>query len=315
MTVLLFSILLAINLGAGCYLTLANPLKVSEQTSTKLIFIIRPKVFLGVGIFFSQLFVLFLFASIVFAPITQLVCNRYPNNISTSNIDLSAGQNTLTVMCKLTENYWFGQEKSEVLVSELLEAKLETEMQTDSQVKPKYSYKILLLTDKDSFPFTDRTYPKFKLEELQSIELRINKFLKPPTENNLAVILDDTFMGYIVVRVTVFCGILALLVASPGLFITCNLDKEANIVKLSRYRWFGTLGKTVFQYYLNEITDVKLERIDTSIDEYFFRVILVLESGDNLPLTPNYTSNYINGDSIVRVTKDFLELKHKDSAR
>ncbi|MEH2025579.1 MAG: hypothetical protein V7K62_18670 [Nostoc sp.] len=188
-------------------------------------------------------------------------------------------------------------------------------MQTDSQVKPRYSYKILLLTDKDSFPFTDRTYPKFKLEELQSIVLRINKFLKNPTDNNLAVILDDTFMGYIVVRFTVFCGILALLIASPGLFIICNLDKETNTVKISRYRWFGTLGKTVFQYSLNEITDVKLERIDTSIDEYFFRVILVLESGDNLPLTPNYTSNYINGDSIVRVTKDFLELKHKDSAR
>ncbi|WP_334866460.1 hypothetical protein [Nostoc sp.] len=202
-----------------------------------------------------------------------------------------------------------------MLVSELLEAKLETEMQTDSQVKPRYSYKILLLTDKDSFPFTDRTYPKFKLEELQSIVLRINKFLKNPTDNNLAVILDDTFMGYIVVRFTVFCGILALLIASPGLFIICNLDKETNTVKISRYRWFGTLGKTVFQYSLNEITDVKLERIDTSIDEYFFRVILVLESGDNLPLTPNYTSNYINGDSIVRVTKDFLELKHKDSAR
>ena len=76
MTVLLFTILLAINLGAGCYLSLANPLKVSEQTSTKLIFIIQPKVFLGVGIFFSQLFVLFLFATNVYTPITQLVCNR-----------------------------------------------------------------------------------------------------------------------------------------------------------------------------------------------------------------------------------------------
>ncbi|RCJ22085.1 hypothetical protein A6S26_22210 [Nostoc sp. ATCC 43529] len=276
MTSLLFAILLIINVGVGCYLTLANPLKVSEQTSTKLTFIIRPKVFLGVGIFFSQLFVLFLFATIVFTPITKLVCNRYPNNISTSNVGLSAGQNTLTVMCKLTENYWFGQQKSEVLVSELLEAKLEKEMQTDSQVKPRYSYKILLLTDKDSFPFTDRTYPKFKFEELQSIVLKINIFLKKPRENNLGVILDDAFMGYIVVRFTVFCGILALLVASPGLFITCNFDKETNTVKLSRYRWFGTLGKTVFQYSLNEITDVKLERIDTSIDECFFRVVLIL---------------------------------------
>ncbi len=119
MTILLITILLAINLGAGCYLTLANPLKLSEQTSNKLIFIIRPKVFLGVGIFFSQLFFLFLFATIVFTPITQLVCNRYPNNISTSNIDLSAGQNTLTVMCKLTKNNWLGREQSQTLVSEL----------------------------------------------------------------------------------------------------------------------------------------------------------------------------------------------------
>ncbi|MBN3887944.1 MAG: hypothetical protein HWQ43_01765 [Nostoc sp. JL31] len=308
MTVLLVAILLAINLGAGCYLTLANPLKVSEQTSTKLIFIIRPKVFLGVGIFFSQLFVLFLFASIVFTPITQLVCNRYPNNISTSNIDLSTRQNTLTVMCKLTKNNWLGREQSQTLVSELLEAKLETQIDTDGQAKY-YRYNILLLNDRDSFPFSRAGYPKLNLEELQSIVLRINKFLKNPIEKNLEVMLDEAFTGYISVMITVFCGILALLVASLGFFITCNFDKETNTVKLSRYRWFGTLGKTVFQYYLNEITDVKLERIDTSIDEYFFRVILVLESGDNLPLTPNYTSNYINGDSIVRVTKDFLELK------
>ncbi|WP_414516328.1 hypothetical protein [Nostoc sp. PCC 9305] len=314
MTVLLVAILLAINLGAGCYLTLANPLKVSEQTSTKLIFIIRPKVFLGVGIFFSQLFVLFLFATIVFTPITRLVCNRYPNNISTSNIDLSAGQNTLTVMCKLTKNNWLGREQSQTLVSELLEAKLETQIDTDGQAKY-YKYNILLLNDRDSFPFSRAGYPKLNLEELQSIVLRINDFLKTPIEKNLEVMLDETFTGYISVMITVFCGILALLVASLGLFITCNFDKETNTVKLSRYRWFGTLGKTVFQYSLSEITDVKLERIDTSIGEYFFRVILVLESGDYLPLTPNYTSNYINGDSIVRVTKDFLELKHKDSTR
>ncbi|MEH1917490.1 hypothetical protein [Nostoc sp.] len=305
MTVLLVAILLAINLGAGCYLTLANPLKVSEQTSTKLIFIIRPKVFLGVGIFFSQLFVLFLFATIVFTPITQLVCNRYPNNISTSNIDLSTRQNTLTVMCKLTKNNWLGREQSQTLVSELLEAKLETQIDTDGQAKY-YKYNILLLNDRDSFPFSRAGYPKLNLEELQSIVLRINKFLKNPIEKNLEVMLDEAFTGYISVMITVFCGILALLVASLGFFITCNFDKETNTVKLSRYRWFGMLGKTVFQYSLNEITDVKLERIDTSIDEYFFRVILVLESGDNLPLTPNYTSNYINGDSIVRLTKDFL---------
>ncbi|MEA5514849.1 hypothetical protein [Nodularia sp. UHCC 0506] len=318
MNFLLKAILLLINLGTGGYFILANPLKFSDKTSTKLTFHIRPKVFLGMGLLLSQFIVYFLFSTLMFAPITQLVCNRSTNNIAISNNNLSTTQNTLTVGCKLTNNDWFGQEKSQIILSELLEAKLETTIETDSQakpIKPNYVYDILLLNNTDTIPFTRVKYPKFKLEKLQSIVLIINNFLRNPLENNLAVQLDDSLVGYIYFIIAVFCGILTLLVASPGLFITCNFDKETNTVKFSRYRWFGTLGKTVFQYSLNEITDVKLERIDTSIDEYFFRVILVLESGDNLTLTPNYTSNYINGDSIVRVTKDFLELKHKDSAK
>lgn len=309
MDLLFQTILLLTTLVAVYYFSFANSLKISEQSSTKLTLSIRPRLFLGVGIFVSPLFILLLFASILFTPITQLVCNRYPNNISISNIDLSARQNTLKVICNLTENNWFGQKKSEVLVSELLEAKLETEMEIDSQHKPNYTYKILLLTNRDRFSFTRIGYPKFKLKEFQAIVLRINSFLNEPLENNLAVIFDDTSSGYIIFIITATCGILTFIVASAGLFITLNIDKEINTIKLSSYRWFGMLGKTVFQYSLNEITDVKLERIDTSIDEYFFRVILVLESGENLPLTPNYTSNYINGDSIVRVTKEFLELK------
>ncbi|MHC0063942.1 hypothetical protein ACWATR_13725 [Nostoc sp. UIC 10890] len=318
MNFLLRAILLLINLGTGGYFILANPLKFSDQTSTKLTFHIRPKVFLGMGLLLSQFIVYFLFSTLMFAPITQLVCNRSTNNIAISNNNLNTMQNTLTVECKLTNNDWFGQEKSQIIVSELLEAKLETTIETDSQVKPtkpNYVYEILLLNNTDKFPFTRVKYPKIKFEELQSIVLKINNFLTNPAEKNLSVKLDDSLVGYIYFIIAIFCGILAFLIAGAGIFITCNLDKEANIVKLSRYRWFGTLGKTVFQYSLNEITDVKLERIDTSIDEYFFRVILVLESGKNLPLTPNYTSNYINGDSIVRVTKDFLEIKHKDSAR
>jgi hypothetical protein len=309
MDLLFQSILLLIFLVATYYFIFAKSLKISEQTSTKLTLNIRPRLFLGTGIFVSPLFIFLLFATILFTPITQLVCNRSPNYTSISNLGLIAGQSNLTVMCNLIEKDWFGQKKNGVQIFDLLEAKLETEMEIDSLGKPIRIYKILLLNDKDSFPFTRKTYTKFQLEQLQSIVLKINDFLTNPLEKNLAVILDDTCIGYIILIITLFCGLLTLLVASAGLFITCHFDKETNTVKLSRYRWFGILGKTVFQYSLNEITAVKLEKIDTSIDEHFFQVILVLESGENLQLTPNYTPKHINADFIFRVTKNFLELK------
>ena len=160
MEFLLKTILLLINLVAGYYFIFANPLKFSVQTSTKITLNVRPIVFLWTGIFVSQLFVLLLFATISLTRITQLICNRLPNNISISNIDLSAKKNTLTVRCNLTSNYWFGYKKSELQVSELLEAKLENEVEIASQNKPKYTYKILLITPRDSFTFTHITHHK-----------------------------------------------------------------------------------------------------------------------------------------------------------
>lgn len=97
------------------------------------------------------------------------------------------------------------------------------------------------------------------------------------------------------------------LLATVDLFIHCEFDKEANTITISRYRWFGKLKKTVFQSSLNEITDVKVERIDTSIDEFYSRVILVIESGDKLLLTPNYTEYYIDGGYIIKLVKNFLQ--------
>ena len=104
MNFLLRAILLLINLGTGCYFIITNPLKFSDQTSTKLTFHIRPKVFLGMGLFFSQFMVYFLFSTLMFTPVTQIVCHRSTNKILISNNNLSTAQNTLAVLCKLTNN-------------------------------------------------------------------------------------------------------------------------------------------------------------------------------------------------------------------
>lgn len=304
---LLVVILLMINLGSAYCFMLANPLKISEQTSIRLLFTIRPKVFLGLGIFFSQLAVFYLFIIFMITPITQLTCDRSPNNIS--NINGSESQNKLSVICTLTENDWFGSEKTRILISELYEAKLETQIETNSQGQPEYWYQVLLLTDVGSIPFAHKMPNRFKIETMQSIASTINNFLVSSTEESLAVKNDDSIANYIIFIVALFWGLVAFLLAAAGLFIHCNFDKEANTLKITRYRWFGKLKRTVFQSSLNEITDVKVERIDTSIDKFYSRVILLLESGDSLLLTPDYTEYYIDGGYIVKLVKNFLKSK------
>lgn len=302
---LLVVILLMINLCAAYYFMLANPLKISEQTSIRLSFTIRPKAFLGLGIFFSQFSVFYLFIIFMITPITQLTCDRSPNNIS--NINGSESQNKLSVICTLTENDWFGSEKTRILISELHEAKLETQIETNSQGQPEYWYQVLLLTDVGSIPFAHKMPNRFKLETMQSIALTINNFLVSSIEESLAVKNDDSLANYIIFIVALFWGLVACLLALAGLFIHCDFDKEANTIKISRCRWLGKLTKTIFQSSLNEIIDVKVERIDTSIDKFYSRVILSLESGDNLLLTPDYTEYYIDGGYIVKLVKNFLK--------
>lgn len=163
-----------INLGSAYCFMLANPLKISAQASTRLSFTIRPKTFLGLGIFFIQFSVFYLFITFMITPITQLTCDRYPNNVS--NINGSEGQNNLSVICTLTENDWFGNEKTRILISELHEAKLETQIETNNQGQSEYGYQVLLLTDVSSIPFAHKMPNRFKLETMQSIASAINNF-------------------------------------------------------------------------------------------------------------------------------------------
>ena len=54
---------------------------------------------------------------------------------------------------------------------------------------------------------------------------------------------------------------------------------------------------------------LKLNVLIPNIDKFYSRVILVLESGDNLLLTPDYTEYYIDGGYIVKLVKNFLKSK------
>ncbi|MEH1946668.1 MAG: hypothetical protein V7K77_06880 [Nostoc sp.] len=138
------------------------------------------------------------------------------------------------------------------------------------------------------------------------IILKIKNFLAQPLEKSLVVKQDDTLKGYTAIGVTLFWFLLGLFIIATGSFINCNFDKESNSLTLSRYRWFGKLGKAVFLYSLNEIVEIKVESSDSSEGGFVYRVILMLASGEIVPLSGCYSSGFEEKQEIVKMIKSFV---------
>lgn len=208
-------------------------------------------------------------------------------------------------MCELFEVDWFGSKKNQKAFSGLRRVELKTITNTGSDGEISVRYQVLLLTNTGTIPFTRLEYSKYDSEQFQSVISSINSFLATPLEKSLALQEDDRELGYFSIEVSIFLGLLALLIISSGTLITCTFDKEANNMTLSYCRWFGILGETVIQHPLDDIRDVKIE--DSDADEgLVFRVVFLLKTGKILPLTHLYSSGYQYKQQIAKLIKTFL---------
>ncbi|MBD2567323.1 hypothetical protein [Anabaena lutea] len=306
---LLQAVLLITNLWLYWYFIRGKTIKVDEQTQDKLNFTIQPKFLRFIGLFIGQIAIICLYSSLIATPITQLNCDRVPENIDIPIIAKSTEQKTSSVICKLVEFDWFSHEKSQKHISELIGANLEKQSETDSDGKIYYKYRIQLITNTESFPFAQAYRDRFSHEQLKSIISQINNFLAQPLEKKLLVQKDDRSLIYFLVEITVFFSLLALIIIGAGLFISCNLNKEANSLILSSYRWFGIFGKSFSQYSLNEIVNIKVESSDADEGGFTYRVILILESGESVPLSHVYSSGFEEKQQIVNIVKSFLSQK------
>ncbi|WP_016952784.1 hypothetical protein [Anabaena sp. PCC 7108] len=300
---LLQAILLITNLWLYWYFIKGKTIKVDEQTQDKLDFTIQPKFLRFIGLFIGQIAIIGLHSILIGTPITQLNCDRVPQNIDIPIIAKSNEQKTSSVICQLVELDWFSHERSQKHISELIGSRLEKQSETDSNGKIYYKYQIQLITNTEIVLFI-QIYSSY--EELESTISQINNFLAQPLEKKLIVQKDDRS---IIVAITVFFSLLALIIIGAGLFINCNLNKEANSLILSRYRWFGIFGKGFSQYSLNEIVNIKVESSDSDEGGFNYRVILILESGEIVPLSHVYSSGFEEKQQIVNIVKSFLSQK------
>ncbi|PHJ66241.1 hypothetical protein VF14_20245 [Nostoc linckia z18] len=299
---LLGYILLISNLFLFWYFLRGKNFKIDEQTQNKLNFTIKPKWFLFIGLFIAQLGIICLYTIFTIIPVTQLSCERVPQNLQASSIE----QKSSTIICQLREFDFFSHQKSQKEISGLIGTRLEKQTKTDKEGKILYIYQVQLLTNTESIPFRRIGYSDYSLEEAKLIILKIKNFLAEPLEKSLVVTQDDTAGVYAGIGGTLFFFLVGLLIIAAGSFINCNFDKESNSLILSRYRWFGILGKSVFLYSLNEIVDIKVESSDSSEGGMVHRVSLMLASGETVPLSGCYSSGFQEKQEIVKMIKSFL---------
>ncbi|MFN6564112.1 MAG: hypothetical protein RMY28_030560 [Nostoc sp. ChiSLP01] len=296
------NILLIINLILIWYFLRGKNIKIDEQTQNKLNFTIQAKLLRFIGLFIGQIGIICLYSIFTIIPVTQLSCERVLQNLQASSIE----QNSSTIICQLREFDFFGHQKNQKQVSGLIGTRLEKQTQTDKEGKIFYKYRVQFLTNTESIPFTRIGYSDYFLEEAKLIILKIKNFLAEPLEKSLVVTQDDTAGVYAAIGGTLFFFLVGLLIIAAGSFINCNFDKESNSFTLSRYRWFGKLGKAVFLYSLNEIVDIKVESSDSSEGGMVHRVSLMLASGETVPLSGCYSSGFEEKQEIVKMIKSFL---------
>ncbi|WP_335230821.1 hypothetical protein [Nostoc sp.] len=65
------------------------------------------------------------------------------------------------------------------------------------------------------------------------------------------------------------------------------------------------MGKSVFLYSLNEIVDIKVKSFYGE-DGTAHQIILMLESGERVPLIGTYSSGFKEKQEIVKIIKNFL---------
>ncbi|MEH2165664.1 MAG: hypothetical protein V7K41_03110 [Nostoc sp.] len=301
----LFIFIILADGGLFLYFIIRKSIILSEHTSSKLVFITQPKLSQSIGIIIVGITLIFLLATLMLTPITKLNCSRSFQNASFFN------QDKYTLQCELREIGLFDNQVRTKVFSELNSVKIEAIDNENSHREITKTYQLFLSTDLGNIPFKNLSYytKNYKLDKLYSIAESIKYFITNPSEKTLSVLQNDSDGVHAGFKITMFFGLLALLIIALGKVTDCKFEKETNTMTISRHQWFGKLGKEVIQHSLNEIKDVKLEHIEGEEGGWLYRVTFVLNSDEIIPLTQVYSSVYQEKQQLVDCIKTFLQDK------
>lgn len=193
--------------------------------------------------------------------------------------------------CKVVQSGLLGSER-EIPLSALQGATVE---------RSKSDYRVVLLTTANSeVPLT--LYYSSGESEKYVIASRINDFVRIPGKTSLVVKQGPGF-GYYLYGGIFFAASLFTVYLSP--IETCLFDKTLGSFNFKRQGLFGT---EVIKHRICEIADIQVKESPGSKGGTYYQVIIVLVSGDRLPLTLCPSSGKKSTQKTASCIRKFLNL-------
>lgn len=282
----------------GIYLSFIwKSFKVSEETENRFVFGIRSTFLWPFAFFTSVISLAAIFSTLTFSPTTILTCKH-------SCPEISVGQ--LYPNCQLTVVSWLGTEKSKTSIENLQAALLDAKLDNDDKSNLFDRYRVTLATEKESIPFVKNYIytSDSEYQNLLNIISQVNSFVGEPLQDSLTVEQSEKELGFVCFALSIFFGLITFLLVKIPPYITCFFDRELDRVTIERRNLFGSKSS---DYNISDITAVKLESTSDS-DGAYFRLTLLLTSGQKVPLTYTFTSDCREKQHIANQLQKFLGL-------
>lgn len=164
------------------------------------------------------------------------------------------------------------------------------------------TYQLYLLTDEGDIaviPMTTSNYGN-----LQQLASQIDEFLNDPQATTLLIQEDYRGMGIVFGGLFVIAGLAFAVIF--GSVITCSIDKSLGTFVLQSNRLVHRSRK---EYALRDLYGVTVEFHRTNRGGRTYRVALVMQSGDRVPLTAYYSSGLNKKQQTADRICAFLNLK------
>jgi hypothetical protein len=130
------------------------------------------------------------------------------------------------------------------------------------------------------------------------------QFFKDTEKQNLFIKNDGRFTGYAFAVMFIPLGLLVAFAYS--LTTVCHIDKNSGQLTLLNY---GLRSKSQAEYNINDIQLITLQAL-VSNNHKRYRLILLMESGELLPLTPNFTAGLQEQEKTATRLSNFLNLQY-----
>lgn len=258
-------------------------MKITQHTPTQLTLRHTPVALWILGSFFTIIGVITL---ILFSKASTFSCERVQTNQGNCELIHAHFVISKTILISLHE-----LKNAEVVMTR--------NRQIDSFFLLKPHYRVTLLTSNQRIPLS--FYGSTNREKQDTIAAKINGFLKNVEESSLLIKQDNRWLIYSISCLLIIIGLFAEL----SKILTITFDKTQESLKIERQ---GLLGTQTFEYSLEDIKKIKLNTsFAFNSKTVFYQVVLLLKSGEGIPLTPSSSIGKAKKQNRVDQITQFLQ--------